>query len=76
MQRFNVNDVKKDSRFSENNTIQILRVCDVYAKALSLMKNAGYPEFKNYWKQKDRDKAIGKIRGILSKNILLEKELN
>lgn len=38
---FDINEMKKDPRFPGNNTIQILRVCDVfYAKALSLMKNA------------------------------------
>ncbi len=64
-----IKDVKSDPRFPGNNTTQILRVCDAYAKALSSIKGAGYPVFRRYWNVADRDKVINKIRNILSKRI-------
>lgn len=53
--------VQGDPRFPGDRSTQILRVCDVYAEALSALKDGGYPEFQNYWDEKDRDRAIQDI---------------
>ncbi len=66
---FKIDDVKQDPLFPGNHNVQILRVCDVYAKALSLMKDTGYPIFQNYWNEEKRNKVIQKIRAILSNSI-------
>ncbi len=58
--------VKNDPLFPGNNTTQILRVCDIFAKALSDLKDGGYPAFQNYWEEKDRDRAIEQIALKLS----------
>lgn len=60
--------VKSDPRFPGDRSTQILRVCDVYARALSALKDGGYPEFQNYWEEKERDKAIEAIASRLSRN--------
>jgi len=60
--------VKSDPRFPGDRSTQILRVCDVYARALSALKDGGYPEFQNYWDEKERDKAIEAIASKLSRN--------
>ncbi len=58
--------IKDDPLPPGDQTTQILRVCDVYAKALSALKEGGYPNFQNYWNEKDRDRAIEKIAHLLS----------
>lgn len=58
--------VKNDPLFPGDGTVQVLRICDVYAEALFKLKNGGYPEFRRYWNEKERDRAIGKILLLLS----------
>ncbi len=57
--------VKNDPRFPGDRSTQVLRVCDAYAGALSALKDGGYPEFQNYWDEKERDKAIEAIASRL-----------
>lgn len=59
--------VRNDPRFPGDRSTQILRVCDIYAEALSALKDGGYPEFQNYWDEKDRDRAIKDIALKLSR---------
>ncbi len=63
---FSLDDVKNDPLLSGSQSTQILRVCDVFAKALSALKDSGYPVFRYYWDEKARDRAIEKIAFRLS----------
>ncbi len=62
----NSSDVTSDPRFPGDQSIQILRTCDVYAKGLSMLKEGGYPAFQNYWSKEDRDQVIEEITAKLS----------